>query len=166
MAECEKGKMKINELYNELVSWGSAFETWTEEDRTCDTCKAGNMDEEIKGIAVSMFATPDVIRKCAEIGANLLIVHEPTYYNHWDDTNPFDIGKEKQRLIEENNLTIFRFHDHAHGMGPDLIYQGELKYLGLKVRPLVQKNFAITRVVLEEEMTARDNFLIIKNGNI
>ena len=66
-----------------------------------------------------------MIRACTEMNANLLIVHEPTYYNHWDDTNSFDIGKEKQRLIEESTLTIVRFNDHAHARGPDLIYEGE-----------------------------------------
>ena len=98
--------MKIRELYDELMRWGSAFETVGQEDRTCDTLKAGDMDAEIRGAAVSMFATPDVIRACAEAGDNCLIVHEPTWYNHWDDHIPCAVGEEKKRLIEDSGLTI------------------------------------------------------------
>ena len=147
--------MKIRDLYDELMRWGCAYESIRGDGRTCDTCKAGDLDDELRGVAVSMFATPDVIRACAEAGENCLIVHEPTYYNHWDDHIPFAVGEEKKRLIEESGLTIFRFHDHAHAMAPDLIYDGAIRTLGLSGHPETQTRFAITRYVLDEPITAR-----------
>lgn len=154
--------MKIRELFDELMKWGCAYEAISADGRTCDTCKAGDLDGEIRGVAVSMFATPEVIRACAAMNANCLIVHEPTYYNHWDDHIPFAIGEEKRRLIEECGLTIFRFHDHAHAMEPDLIYEGELRALGLAGRREEQSGFAINRFVLDEPMTARELARVIE----
>lgn len=62
-----------------------------------------------------MFATPDVVRKAKETGAQLLVVHEPTYFNHWDEHSdePFEV--EKRRLIEESGITIYRYHDYRTG---------------------------------------------------
>ncbi|MCR5753378.1 MAG: Nif3-like dinuclear metal center hexameric protein [Acetatifactor sp.] len=154
--DVEDKRMKISELFQELLKWGSSFDSGAGENRTCDTCKAGDMDEEIRGIGVSMFATPEVIRACAQMNANLLIVHEPTYYEHWDDTNLSIIGREKQRLIEESGLTVVRFHDHAHAMNPDLIYAGEMRALGLQGTLQKQEQFAINRFELKEGMTARE----------
>jgi len=52
---------------------------------TVDTFKAGNPDTEVKGIAVTMMATLDVLQRAAAAGQNLIITHEPTFYNHEDD---------------------------------------------------------------------------------
>ena len=156
LGDRRKGKpMKIRELFDELMRWGAAYEAMSPDGRTCDTCKAGSLDEEIRGVAASMFATPDVVRACAGAGINCLIVHEPTYYNHWDDHIPFAVGAEKKRLIEESGLTVFRFHDHAHAMSPDLIFDGEMRAIGLPGRREGQRGFGISRFMLDESMTAR-----------
>ena len=147
--------MKIRELFDELMRWGKAYEIYNKDGRTCDTCKAGNLDEELRGVAVSMFATPDVIRACAEAGENCLIVHEPTYYNHWDDHIPCALGEEKKRFIEESGVTVFRFHDHAHAMEPDLILDGELRALGLPGHIEERAGFGIHHYLLDEPITAR-----------
>ena len=154
--------MRICDLFAELLGWGAAYEEISPEGRTCDTCKSGSMEAEIKGVAVSMFATPDVVREAVRQGANLLIVHEPTYYNHWDDHVPEGIGEEKRRLIEQCGLTIVRFHDHAHAMKPDLIFAGEMRRLGLAGTAQPQERFAITRYVLDEPLTARELARIIE----
>ena len=143
--------MKIRELFDELLAWGGE-----RTGRTCDTCKAGDLDAEIRGIGISMFATPDVIRACAKNGYNFLIVHEPTYYNHWDDAIPYAVGEEKRRLIEECGLTIVRFHDHAHSMQPDLIFNGEMRALDLKGHSEPTEFFGTNDYVLDEPMTARE----------
>ena len=71
--------MKAIELMEELKN--GAFEL---NGRTCDTVKAGNPEKELKKVAVSMFATIDTFKKVKEWGADMLIVHEPTYYDHMD----------------------------------------------------------------------------------
>src|SRR4029077_10113020 len=45
--------------------------------QTVDTFKAGNPDTEVKGIAVTMMATLDVLQRAAAAGQNLVITHEP-----------------------------------------------------------------------------------------
>ncbi|MGN1129039.1 MAG: Nif3-like dinuclear metal center hexameric protein, partial [Candidatus Flemingiibacterium sp.] len=72
--------MKASEIINELF----ALSGW-ESDRTCDTIKSGSPDAVVTKVAVSMFATPEVVKNAHEWGAELLIVHEPTYYNHMDE---------------------------------------------------------------------------------
>src|SRR5580704_3730099 len=53
---------------------------WQKE--TVDTFKAGNPDTPVTGIAVTMMATMDVLQRAAANGQNLVITHEPTFYNH------------------------------------------------------------------------------------
>src|SRR6266852_3692278 len=58
---------------------------WTEP--TVDTFKAGDPDTAVKGIAVTMMATLDVLERAAASGKNLVITHEPTFYDHYDKTD-------------------------------------------------------------------------------
>src|SRR2546421_6065365 len=57
--------------------------------QTVDTFKAGNPDTAVKGIATSFMATFDVLKRAAASGKNLVITHEPTFYNHEDQTAEF-----------------------------------------------------------------------------
>ena len=99
----------INDLYE--LTKDSDFGDYSD---TCDTCKAGDMSIETDKVAISMFATPQVVKQAKDWGAQLLIVHEPTYYNHWDNHSDEKLECEKRKLIEESGLTIFRYHDHPH----------------------------------------------------
>src|SRR5215471_10790246 len=51
---------------------------------TVDTFKAGNPDSAVRGIAVTMMATMDVLERAAAEGLNFVITHEPTFYSHLD----------------------------------------------------------------------------------
>src|SRR5713101_8415152 len=51
---------------------------------TVDTFKAGNPDSPVTGIAVTMMATLDVLQRAAAFGNNLIITHEPTFYDPVD----------------------------------------------------------------------------------
>ena len=51
---------------------------------TVDTFKAGDPDTPVTGIAVTMMATLDVLQRATAAGKNLVITHEPTFYNHLD----------------------------------------------------------------------------------
>ena len=98
---------------------------------TCDTLKAGSDEREISRLAVSMFATVEVLREVKAWGADMLIVHEPTYYDHMDVRCADAVTKEKERLIEESGITLYRHHDGMHYRAVDLIAKGELHYIGL-----------------------------------
>jgi putative NIF3 family GTP cyclohydrolase 1 type 2 len=105
---------------------------WTES--TVDTFKAGDPDTEVTGIAVTFLANLDVLQRAAAAGANFVITHEPTFYNHLDQINsPLDVDKvlaEKQAFIAKHKMVIWRFHDHWHRRQPDGIDEGVAGQLG------------------------------------
>jgi putative NIF3 family GTP cyclohydrolase 1 type 2 len=101
--------------------------------QTVDTFKAGAPETEVRAIATTGMSTFDVLRRAAAAGRNFVITHEPTFYNHLDQTT--DLEKDptyqaKQRFIKENNLVIFRLHDHAHALQPDPLVAGSARMLG------------------------------------
>jgi putative NIF3 family GTP cyclohydrolase 1 type 2 len=102
---------------------------------TVDTFKAGNPDTRVRGIAVTMMATLDVLERAARSGKNLVITHEPTFYNHLDTTNNLEKQNDpvlatKQAFIRKNQLVVWRFHDHWHARKPDGILLGMTHALG------------------------------------
>ena len=143
--------MKAYEIMEDLFSLSKPL--WS--DRTCDTIKAGDPNAEVTKVAVSMFATVDIVRQAKDWGAQLLIVHEPTYYNHWDEHTDDYFEMEKRRIIEQSGLTIYRFHDHPHCTDPDIITTGEIKYLGLDCTLEKTDVFDLTRLHLATPMTPR-----------
>jgi putative NIF3 family GTP cyclohydrolase 1 type 2 len=103
---------------------------------TVDTFKAGDPDTRVTGIAVTMMATYDVLERAAAAGQNLVITHEPTFYNHPDQFDEIP-GKEndpvlaqKLAFIKEHHLVVWRFHDHWHRRNPDGIEAGMIHALG------------------------------------
>jgi len=103
--------------------------------QTVDTFKAGDPDTPVTGIATTMMATYDVLRRAAAAGDNLIITHEPTFYGHLDRTE--DLEKEndavwaaKREFIAQHHLVIWRFHDHWHMRRPDGIQTGMIRALG------------------------------------
>src|SRR6266540_7144751 len=99
---------------------------------TVDTFKIGNPDTVVKGIATSFSATLDVCQRAHAAGKNLIIAHEPTFYNHTDDTTNLsgEIYEAKRNFIEKNGLVVWRFHDHWHARKPDGILAGMTEALG------------------------------------
>ncbi|HLK29537.1 MAG TPA: Nif3-like dinuclear metal center hexameric protein [Puia sp.] len=100
---------------------------------TVDTIKSGSASNKVTGIVTTMFATVNVIKAAAKLNANFIIAHEPTFYNHEDDVNYVpnnDIVKHKQALLQEYNITVWRFHDYWHSYKPDGIGYGVLKKAG------------------------------------
>jgi putative NIF3 family GTP cyclohydrolase 1 type 2 len=65
--------------------------------------------------------------------ANLVISHEPIYYNHLDETGFLEgdpVFEAKRRYLEENRLAVWRFHDHWHLHRPDGIATGFARKMG------------------------------------
>lgn len=99
---------------------------------TVDTLKAGNRDIPVTGIVTTMFATIEVIRKAIDVGANFIIAHEPTFYNHTDDTSWLqndDVYKYKANLLKQHNIAVWRNHDYIHSLVPDGVTMGVLEQL-------------------------------------
>jgi putative NIF3 family GTP cyclohydrolase 1 type 2 len=100
---------------------------------TVDTFKAGDPDRPITGIATTFMATFDAIKRSVAAGANFVISHEPTFYNHLDTTTQFTDDatfKAKMAFIEEHHVVVFRFHDHWHAKRPDGMRVALIRALG------------------------------------
>ena len=101
--------------------------------KTVDVIKAGDPQTRVTGIVTTMFATTDVLKKAVEMNCNLIISHEPLFYNHLDETKQFandQVFLEKKKFIDDNKLVIWRFHDYIHRIKPDAIDLGMAKKLG------------------------------------
>ncbi|HEY9002998.1 MAG TPA: Nif3-like dinuclear metal center hexameric protein [Mucilaginibacter sp.] len=99
---------------------------------TVDTLKSGSPDMVVAGIVTTMFATIDVIRKTIDLGANFIIAHEPTFYNHQDATDWIkddDVLKYKMDLLNKHSIAVWRNHDTIHQLKPDGVLKGVLDQL-------------------------------------
>jgi putative NIF3 family GTP cyclohydrolase 1 type 2 len=111
---------------------------------TVDTVKEGDASQETTGIVVTFLATCDVIEQAAQLGANFIITHEPTFYNHQDETDWLSnqpLYALKRELIEENHIVIWRFHDYLHGLPPDRTFMGLVQELGWEANGSVEHPF-------------------------
>jgi putative NIF3 family GTP cyclohydrolase 1 type 2 len=130
---------------------------------TVDTIKSGDPALEARGIVTTFMSTWDVLQKAAAAGANFVITHEPTFYNHRDETEWLaedPLYQAKQRLINDNGLTIWRFHDGWHMHNPDGILAGAARELGWEVYQDAQQPYlfhipAISLRALAEEIKAK-----------
>src|SRR5258708_4211353 len=81
---------------------------------TVDMMKEGEANTTVRGIGAGCVDTMDVLRESVGRGDNLIITHEPTFYNHLDDRRLFlddPVYKEKLAYIEQHHLVVFRLHD-------------------------------------------------------
>src|SRR5437773_5292090 len=123
---------------------------------TVDTFKAGNPDTRVTGIAVTMMATLDVLQRAAAKGDNLVITHEPTFYNHLDRPEGMvesdAVWKEKREFIEKNGMLVWRFHDHWHLRKPDGILAGMVQALGWEKYQSAENPhlFTVPEIMLEK----------------
>lgn len=98
-----------------------------------DTLKCGDPSQELSGIVTTFTPSMGVLRKAVQLRANLVITHEPTFYEHRDNSwwladDP--VYQTKHTFIEQNKLAIWRFHDYWHVHQPDGILTGMVKVLG------------------------------------
>lgn len=129
--------MKISEVIREIIARHPPLER----PDSVDVVKYGDPEKECTGVAVTCYATSDVIRKAAELGVNLVVVHEPTFFNdrdHVDWLKGDPVYKAKTALLDETGVVIWRDHDHIHGGRPmkggkpymDGIFYGIMQELG------------------------------------
>ena len=98
----------------------------------CDQFIAGDGGELIRGIAVTFIASRSVLQRAADLGANFVITHEPTY---WQDDKQGELAgdavyESKRRFVQEYGLTIWRCHDWWHRFPGDGILAGMATFLG------------------------------------
>ena len=117
--------MTVKELIEEIIVKSGSKRFSYEE--TCDHLIIGDENMEITGIVTTFMATVDVINEAVKIGANIIITHEPTWFTgidkeDWLRDDP--VYLEKKKLLEDNKIAVWRFHDHMHAGTEDGIYRG------------------------------------------
>lgn len=102
---------------------------------TVDALKAGDPNIVVTGIVTTFMDTFPVLEKAAASGKNLIIAHEPTFYNHLDQQSQFaadPVYQQKLEYIREHHLVVYRFHDTWHMRRPDGILAGMVEQFGWK----------------------------------
>ncbi len=131
---------------------------------TVDTFKSGSPDVEITGVATTFLATLDVLQRAHARGLNMVITHEPTYYNHLDETAQFGddpVLNAKLKFIRENNMVVWRFHDFWHRTQPDGIYEGIIRDIGWEEYRMEKNVLIIPETTLRQlAQGLRDKFNI------
>lgn len=101
--------------------------------QTVDNIIAGTAETPVTGIATTMMATLDVVRRAAASGKNMVITHESTFFSHQDRTDNLEqdaVYQFKRDFLDKNRMVVFHFHDHWHGRRPDGIATGMIRELG------------------------------------
>ncbi len=99
-----------------------------------DTFKFGSPDTQVTGIATTVFCSFEVVQKASAEGCNMIIPHEDTYWNDRDDVaivSADPLYTKKTDFMRNNNVVIFRIHDHMHSQRPDFTYVGSARDIGL-----------------------------------
>ena len=124
---------------------------------TVDTIKVGDPAAHVTGIATTFLATSDVIQRAHDRGANFIITHEPTFFNHLDETEwlvESDVYAAKRTLAEDLGVAIWRFHDYWHLVEPDGILHGMLRRMGWEDAPVSDRDrIDFPAIVQVEPMT-------------
>lgn len=100
---------------------------------TNDIIKEGDPETPVTGVITTMFATMEVLEEAVQRNCNLIIAHEPLYYNHFDQKEPFQedsVFLRKQKYILDHGLVVWRFHDYIHCLKPDGVLAGMVEQLG------------------------------------
>ncbi len=101
---------------------------------TVDTLKCGDPNMNVTGIVSTFIVTMDVIKKAETLGANFIITHEPTWYDHRDEVEKWlkddPVVEKKKKALAKKNIAVWRFHDNWHRYNPDGILTGMAHKLG------------------------------------
>ena len=139
------GEIKAGDIHQHLRNLGKS---WINPETTVDTFKSGNPDMVVKGIAVGWMSYFKDLKKAVDLGCNLFITHEPTFYDHRDNDESlfeFEIIKEKKEFIETHELSIIRCHD-VWDLVPDIgVRDAWATFLGFTNEVQVSKDMVYPR---------------------
>jgi hypothetical protein len=93
---------------------------WRE--KTTDGFKAGDPAAALTGVAVTVAARLENLKRAAAAGCNLVITQEPVFYNANDEpgnraTDPVYLAKKA--YLDEAKLVVWRFAEHWSARQPD-----------------------------------------------
>jgi len=110
---------------------------WVDPKRTVDTFKIGDPAQAITKAGVCWYPSIETIRAAHEAGCNVLITHEPTFWNHtdppggWRDKDP---GLAKRKFLEATGMVVLRAHDSWDNWPEIGIRDAWARFLGFEKR--------------------------------
>lgn len=107
---------------------------WVDQERTVDTVKAGDPGRPVRRAGVAWFPSLADIRAAVDQGCDLLVVHEPAFWEHSAEEGRLRAvgpGVAKSRLLEESGLVVLRAHDSWDNWPGAGIRDTWARYLGL-----------------------------------
>lgn len=132
---------------------------WVKLDKTVDTVKTGDPSKPVKKAGVCWYPSIENIRAAAEAGCDLLICHEPTFWEHaapeksWREKVP---GIAKRELLEKTGMVVLRIHD-SWDQWPELgIRDSWANYLGFEKRIFAGKENNYLAVYEVPQLKLRD----------
>ncbi len=111
---------------------------WVNRDNTVDRVIVGEANKEVDRCLVTWMPSFAALRAMVERNVELLICHEPVFWNHRDD-RPENTPQavDKLSFIKEHDLVVLRNHD-CWDRWPDIgIPWAWAKFLGLSDKPAV-----------------------------
>jgi putative NIF3 family GTP cyclohydrolase 1 type 2 len=106
----EEARMNTNDIREHLL----ARAPWVNREATVDTVKAGDPEREVRSVGVGWISSIDNLRRAHELGCDLFITHEPTFWEHAAPERRgrlVEPGLTKQRFLDETGLVVLRVHD-------------------------------------------------------
>ncbi|NLH15120.1 MAG: hypothetical protein GX455_00940 [Phycisphaerae bacterium] len=110
---------------------------WVDRNNTVDTVKSGDPSRPVRKAGVSWFSSLYDIQAAIRAGCDLLIVHEPTFWEHaagetsWRNRGP---GNAKSKVLADSGLVVLRAHDTWDNWPEIGIRDSWAKFLGLTCR--------------------------------
>lgn len=151
----------IQRIIDKLIEPAGKFES------TTDLLVKGSANLDVKGIVIAFMLTQEVLEQAISLGANLIITHEGPFYSHqnWKETYSKDpICLAKLQLIEEANISIFRFHDYFHRYDPDGIMVGLIRKLEWEKYTEEYQLTATTLTIPKQSVTEIAKYIKAKLG--
>ena len=100
--------MKVKDIREHFLSRSD----WVDPENTVDRVIVGDPEKEVATCLVTWMPSFAAVRAAVAQGVDLLICHEPTFWNHRDDRPESNSrSAEKLQCIEEHGMVILRNHD-------------------------------------------------------
>jgi len=85
---------------------------WVDRAKTVDRVIAGDPAVDVERCVVTWMPSYDALRAALARDVRLVVCHEPTFWNHRDETPDDDVQiQTKLAFIRDNELTVVRNHD-------------------------------------------------------
>jgi len=130
---------------NDILKYFIDRSPWVDPEKTVDNIKSGDGEKTVKKVAVCWFPSLKNIEAAIELNCDLLITHEPVWWDHFDAPGGWrgkGPGLKKTKFLEKSGMVVARLHDtwdnwpglgirdsFARGLGLDkFVAEHELRY--------------------------------------